>query len=74
MLRELVDDVYGAWDQIKREIRQLDPHLYEQWRAGGFLVDEDVMSMYPSLSTVIEKLGLDESEEENEEGDSDSEV
>jgi len=56
MLSELINNVYANWDLIKRLIKQEDPQLYEQWKAGGYLVDEDVFSIYPCLSRVLEKL------------------
>lgn len=26
------------------------------WKAGGFIIDEDIMSMYPNLGQVIETI------------------
>lgn len=60
MLSELIDNVYADWDLIKRLIKEKDPLLYERWKAGGYLVDEDVLSMYPCLSQVLEKLEAEE--------------
>lgn len=29
---------------------------FTRWKAGGFLVDDDIVSMYPDLGRVIESL------------------
>lgn len=41
---------------LKHEVRRKDKRLYEQWKAGGFIVDTDILSMYPCLETVVETI------------------
>ena len=60
MLREDLDELLSLYNQMKREIRRENPHLYERWKAGGFIVDSDIMSMYPNLEQVVEQLEPEE--------------
>ena len=55
-LREDFDKMMELYHFIKRQVRQKDKHLYERWKAGGFLVDNDIVSMYPDLTEVIEAI------------------
>lgn len=55
-LEQQIDELYCLYGDIKNEIRRKDKRLYERWRSGGFLIDEDIMSMYPNLSQCLEKL------------------
>jgi hypothetical protein len=56
------------YQELKQEVRRADRSLFERWKAGGFVVDTDIVSMYPNLEEVAEALGwLDESEESDEE-------
>ena len=64
--QEDFDKLMDLYQQIKQQIRQKDKHLYEQWKAGGFLVDNDIVSMYPDLTKVMETLCDDEEEYEEE--------
>lgn len=66
-LREQIDDLYALYDSIKMEIRRKDPQAYERWKAGGFLIDEDIVSMYPNLQTVSE--GLEDTFDEDDDED-----
>lgn len=54
--------VYNAmmefYANLKEQVRLTAPHDFEQWKAGGFLIDPDVLSMYPSLGQIIEKLAV----------------
>ena len=52
-LQERFDEMMSLYEELKREIRQSYKHLYEQWKAGGFIVDDDIMSMYPSMQKCI---------------------
>ena len=55
-LEQQIDELYSLYQGIKNEIRHLDKYLYERWKAGGYIIDEDIMSMYPNLSQCCEKL------------------
>ena len=50
--KELMD----LYMDIKRDIKCANTRLFERWKAGGFCIDPDIMSMYPDLGKVIEKL------------------
>lgn len=55
-LNEDFEKLMELYNSVKREIRQRDKHLYERWKAGGFCIDSDILSMYPSLPEVMESL------------------
>lgn len=66
-VRDQVDELYRLFEEIKSEIRREDEIEYQRWKAGGFLIDEGIYSMYPNLQQVCQSLGLDEEDEEDEE-------
>jgi hypothetical protein len=66
MLRQDFDELMRLYDSIKSRVRRQDPHLYERWKAGGFLVDNDIVSMYPSLEEVVDTLDEEVEDEEVE--------
>lgn len=66
-MRKKLEALLDLYADLKEQIRRADAHLYERWKAGGFLVDDDIMSMYPSLSEVVDTLDGEEDEEEDEE-------
>lgn len=53
---QFYEELCEAYTAIKRYVRLQDPYLLEQWKAGGFLVDDTILSMYPNLDEVMEKL------------------
>ncbi len=55
-LQDMYEEMMELYNSLKREIRQKDKHMYEQWKAGGFLVDPDIVSMYPCLGIVLEDM------------------
>lgn len=63
---ELMMDLYA---DLKHEMRQETPHEYERWKAGGFLVDDDILSMYPHLGKLIDKIEPEGDEDEDEDSD-----
>ena len=69
MLPEMVDDLYSNWDLIKRTIERDYPRFYQQWKAGGYLVDEDILSMYPCLSQIMDIIDTEEKDQGDEELD-----
>lgn len=66
-LLEDINDCMHKFNTIKNEIRRDFPGLYERWKAGGFLVDEDIISMYPNMQNIYEYVELEEQLEEDEE-------
>lgn len=65
-MQEEYDKLMELYNSLKRQVRQADPHLYERWKAGGFLIDDDIMSMYPTLGKCVEQLDTGEDEEDEE--------
>lgn len=53
----------GLLEELKREMKQREPHEYERWKAGGFAVDGGFVSPYPSLQQISEEM---EAEAEDE--------
>ncbi len=66
-LQHKIDELLCLYSAVKEEIRRTDKSLYERWKAGGFLVDDDIVSMYPALAEVSDSLPEDEDEDEDEE-------
>ena len=65
MLDAELDKLMEAYNRIKDYCKRNDKHLYEQWKAGGFIIDDNVASMYPDVQQVVDQLAGDV-EEENE--------
>lgn len=53
-LHDAIDKLLCDYSDVKRMVKQENPYFYERWKAGGFLIDEDIMSMYPSLGELIQ--------------------
>lgn len=68
-IREIVESIYADWDLLKRLVKEQDKNLYERWKAGGFIVDENIVSMYPNLVEVCEVINDEEDEEDEEDED-----
>lgn len=41
------------YEWLKRFVRTNLPQEYERWKAGGYLIDSDIMSMYPHLGQIV---------------------
>lgn len=62
-LREKLDLLLVTYQEIKQAVRKADSYQFERWKAGGFLVDDDIFSHYPNIGEVIDKLdGYEEDE------------
>lgn len=59
---EKLEQLLDLYAEIKREVKKKDPYLYERWKAGGFLVDDDIYSNYPNIQEVVESLAEDDEE------------
>lgn len=69
-IQQTLEEFLEAYDILKRYIRQKDRHQFERWKAGGYIVDPDVMSMYPNLENVLEAIDDPDEEDEDEEENS----
>lgn len=65
-MQERFQEMMDLYEELKRDIRHADPRLYERWKAGGFLVDSDIVSMYPHMGEVVETLAEGEEDEDEE--------
>jgi len=70
-LQEALDVLMEAFNTIKQIVKGEDQHLYERWKAGGFAVSGDFLSMYPSVESVVESIEVDEEPEDEEFDDDD---
>lgn len=53
---------------IKDFIQDKDNHAYENWKAGGFIVDENVFSLYKDVAEAFDAAMANfETEEEEDE-------
>ncbi len=60
-LNDAYNKLSDAYNDFKEIVKTRDKYLFERWKAGGFLVDNDIMSMYPNAEEVFDKLsGYDE--------------
>lgn len=55
-LREKLDLLLATYQEIKQAVRKADSYQFERWKAGGFLIDDDILSSYPNIEEVIEDL------------------
>lgn len=53
-LEECITQLYERFNEAKEMLRDENPAFYRQWKSGGFLIDENIMSMFPCLSDVCE--------------------
>jgi len=65
-LIEGLDDLEKAFNEVKSSLRTANPTLYERWKAGGFLIDDDIVSMFPTISELREDIENQEVTEEDE--------
>lgn len=52
--------------ELKRHLRQVNPQEYERWKAGGFLIDGDILSHYPTLGEALLKNNYGEDDPDDE--------
>lgn len=52
-----------AFENFKRVLKRNDPSTYERWKAGGFLIDDNVVSMYPCARDCVPAPDEEDSEE-----------
>lgn len=62
-LQKLLD----LYQELKQFVQTNDKHLFERWKAGGFLIDENIVSSYPNIVQVFEQLDEEETHEETDE-------
>lgn len=68
-LTEAYEQLSEAFEAFRHLVQCTDKHLYERWKAGGFIVSEDIMSMYPNITEVYEALNDEGEEDESHELD-----
>lgn len=70
-MQDMFRGFMSDYRSIKQFIKDYAPkEYYERWKAGGFLLDDDIYSMYPTIEPVFDR-ALENFEEEldNEEED-----
>lgn len=58
-VEQAYDKMMILHEKFKEYVQKKNPHLYERWKAGGFMVDDGFISMYPDLKQVLQELGKD---------------
>jgi hypothetical protein len=66
-LQELCETIESAMYDVENILKNGEPSLYEQWKAGGKQVTSEFVSMYPNLPEVLEKIEVEADEEDDEE-------
>jgi hypothetical protein len=69
-LLEMYEEMMYRYDEMKRVIKSHSPD-YERWKAGGFIIDPDIVSMYPTMLQAIESLEVVVENEDDEDMDDD---
>lgn len=67
-IKSKYEELMDLYEELKREIRNANPLEYERWKAGGFLIDPDIMSMYPHMGDVVYSILEEKDKEEEENG------
>lgn len=65
-IQDAFDQLIESFSTIKDYVRRTNPQLFERWKAGGYAISGDFVSMYPNIETVMELLGDDYDEDEDE--------
>ena len=65
-LKSLFDDFMRDFRYFKDFIKSTNRAAYENWKAGGFLVDKDIISMYNTMEQAFDS-ALDNLEDEEAE-------
>lgn len=71
-LTEVYEQLTEAFESFRLLVKRTNPRLYERWKAGGFIVSDDIVSMYPNITEVYEQI-QDENEENDDEDETDDE-
>ena len=67
-LNDAYEQLCNAYAEFKDEARRTLPQIeFARWKAGGFIVDEDILSMYPNIHQLIERNQTEEDEDETDE-------
>ena len=70
-LYDKIQELLGLYQEVKQDIRRLDKMTFERWKVGGYLVDSDIISMYPNLEKISSDLDLEDPEDTEKSDDSD---
>ena len=48
-MRDMFNNFMSDYKSIKQFIKDYAPEEYQRWKAGGFLVDDSIYRIYPSI-------------------------
>jgi len=65
-LSELLQNLLEAFNTFDDALRQSDRQQWESWKAGGKMVSNEFVSMYPTAEECVESITSEEEEEEEE--------
>lgn len=64
-LKEFYEGLMENYNEFKLAIKRENPQAYERWKAGGFVVDESIVSMYPDATEVFEQTYVEPEDDED---------
>ena len=67
--KQIAEILVIGLDLIKSRVKKVDNYLYERWKAGGFLIDDNVVSMYPNVLEVVQSINDDDDDDEDDDED-----
>jgi len=53
-LEDQIEQFYELFEDIKYKITQEAPEWAQQWKTGGYIVETNILSMYPCLYDYLE--------------------
>jgi hypothetical protein len=64
-IHEEIENLLSSFSYLKSEIRRENSEWYARWKAGGFLIDSNIVSYYPNIEDYL-TLDVDEEPEDEE--------
>ena len=68
-IQELANNLESAFSEFDQALRELEPSLYDRWKAYGKQVSNEFVSMGPCMSEVMEILEQDIGSDEEDDDD-----
>lgn len=72
-MQDMFNNFIRDYKSIQQFVKDYNKQVYEQWKAGGFLVEDDLSEMYPSIKRAFRK-ALENFQEELDKEDQDDTI
>jgi len=66
-LFQQIDELLCKFYELRNNLRDYDKYLFEKWKAGGFDISGEFVSVYPSLPEIAEILEREQESLDNPE-------